>query len=326
MKQPQSWVRKIGITLSLALGMGVVQAYPDRPIQMIIPFAAGGPTDTVGRALGQSMSTDLKQTIVAVNVGGAGGTTGSARVAQATPDGYTLLLMHIGMSTAPSLYKKLSFDPLKDFEYVGLVVDVPMTLLGKKDLPVNNFAELQSFIKQNGMKINYAHAGVGSASHLCGMLLMSTLQADMTTVPYSGTGPAMTALMGNQVDVMCDQTTNTTAQIKGGTVKVYGVTSMQRVSTLPNVPTLNESGLRGFQIGVWHGLYAPKGTPKPVMDRLVQALQNALKDPAFIKRMEDLGARVYDAKDATPQGLKATLESEIDKWSPVIKKAGVFAD
>lgn len=310
----------------LIFGTAGVFAYPDRPIQLIIPFAAGGPTDTVGRALAQSMGTDLKQPLVAVNVGGAGGTTGSARVAQANPDGYTLLLMHIGMSTAPSLYKKMSFDPLKDFEYIGLVVDVPMTLLGKKDLPANNFAELQTYIKQNAAKLNYAHAGIGSASHLCGMLFMSALQTDLTTVPYQGTGPAMTALMGGQVDLMCDQTTNTTAQIKAGTVKVYGVTSQQRVATLPNVPTLNESGLRGFQVGVWHGLYAPKGTPKAVVDRLVQSLQNSLKDAVFVKRMEDLGARIYDTKDATPQGLKATLESEINKWSPVIKKAGVFAD
>lgn len=319
-------ITKLLATAALMSGTAGVFAYPDRPIQLIIPFAAGGPTDTVGRALAQSMGTDLKQPLVAVNVGGAGGTTGSARVAQANPDGYTLLLMHIGMSTAPSLYKKMSFDPLKDFEYIGLVVDVPMTLLGKKDLPANNFAELQTYIKQNAAKLNYAHAGIGSASHLCGMLFMSAIQTDLTTVPYQGTGPAMTALLGGQVDLMCDQTTNTSAQIKAGTVKVYGVTSQQRVATLPNVPTLNESGLRGFQVGVWHGLYAPKGTPKAVVDRLVQSLQTSLKEPVFVKRMEDLGARIYDTEDATPQGLRATLESEISKWSPVIKQAGVFAD
>lgn len=319
-------ITKLLATAALMSGTAGVFAYPDRPIQLIIPFAAGGPTDTVGRSLAQSMGTDLKQPLVAVNVGGAGGTTGSARVAQANPDGYTLLLMHIGMSTAPSLYKKMSFDPLKDFEYIGLVVDVPMTLLGKKDLPANNFAELQTYIKQNAAKLNYAHAGIGSASHLCGMLFMSAIQTDLTTVPYQGTGPAMTALLGGQVDLMCDQTTNTSAQIKAGTVKVYGVTSQQRVATLPNVPTLNESGLRGFQVGVWHGLYAPKGTPKAVLDRLVQSLQTSLKEPVFVKRMEDLGARIYDTEDATPQGLRATLESEISKWSPVIKQAGVFAD
>ncbi|HEU4621522.1 MAG TPA: tripartite tricarboxylate transporter substrate-binding protein [Burkholderiaceae bacterium] len=293
---------------------------------MVVPFAAGGPTDVVARSLAQAMSTSLKQTIVVDNAAGAGGTIGSNKVAKAAPDGYTVLLMHIGMSTAPALYKNLPFDPLKSYEYVGLVVDTPMTLIAKPTMAAANVKDLLAYLKSNGNKVTMANAGIGSASHLCGLLFMSAIQQDLTTVPYRGTAPALNDLMGGQVDLLCDQTTNTTGQIQAQKVKAYAVTSAQRLANFKDIPTLDESGLAGFRVGVWHGVYAPKGTPKPVIDRLVQALQTGLKDPAFSKRMSELGATVYDSKDATPQALKAQLESEIAKWTPIIRKAGVYAE
>ncbi|MFN5802446.1 MAG: tripartite tricarboxylate transporter substrate binding protein BugD [Burkholderiales bacterium] len=317
------------LVLAISLGLSanaLAQNYPDRPITLIVPFAAGGPTDVVARSLALSMGSDLKQPIVVDNAGGAGGTIGSKKAADAQADGYTLLLMHIGMATAPSLYKKLLFDPLKSYEYIGLTVDVPMTLLGKAALPPNNLNELLPYIKQNASKMNVAHAGIGSASHLCGLLFMSTIQQDIQTIAYRGTGPAMTGLLAGEVDLLCDQTTNTTAQIQSGKVKTYGISSARRSTTLPNVPTLDEAGLKGFQLGVWHGLYAPKGTPKPIIDRLLRALQAGLKDPAFVKRMEELGARVVSEKEATPDALRNKLQSEINLWSPIIQKAGVYAD
>lgn len=317
------------LVLAISLGLSanaLAQNYPDRPITLIVPFAAGGPTDVVARSLAQSMGSDLKQPIVVDNAGGAGGTIGSKKAADAQADGYTLLLMHIGMATAPSLYKKLLFDPLKSYEYIGLTVDVPMTLLGKAALPPNNLNELLPYIKQNASKMNVAHAGIGSASHLCGLLFMSTIQQDIQTIAYRGTGPAMTGLLAGEVDLLCDQTTNTTAQIQSGKVKTYGISSARRSTTLPNVPTLDEAGLKGFQLGVWHGLYAPKGTPKPVLDRLQRALLAGLKDAGFVKRMEELGARVVSEKEATPDALRNKLQAEINLWSPIIQKAGVYAD
>ena len=302
------------------------QDYPNKSVTVIVPFAAGGPTDTLARNLGVTMTGLLKQQIVVDNSGGAGGTLGINKVAKAKPDGYTLLLMHIGMSTAPALYRTLPYDTMNDFEFIGQVADVPMTMLGKKTLPPNNLKELIPYLKANKDKVNYGNAGIGAASHLCGLLFMSRIEVDLTSVSYKGTAPAMTDLVGGQIDLMCDQTTNTTSQIKAGTVKVYGVTSAQRIAALKNIPTLAEQGLKDFEVVVWHGLYAPKGTPKPVLDKLVAALQAAVQDAGFRGRLAELGAEPVPVAKANPEALRTHLQAEINKWGPIIKKAGIYAD
>ncbi|WP_019142504.1 tripartite tricarboxylate transporter substrate binding protein BugD [Noviherbaspirillum massiliense] len=301
-------------------------AYPTKTITMIVPFSAGGPTDTVARLIAQSMGKTLNQQVIVENAVGAGGTIGAGRAARAEPDGYTLLLHHIGQSTAPTLYRKLTFNPVTDFEPVGLVTDVPMTLVARKDFPAKDMKELITYLKTHKDKVTYANAGVGSASHLCGMLFMSAIETELTTVPYKGTGPAMNDLLGGQVDTMCDQTTNTTSQIKSGKIKVYAVTTPNRVPSLSNVPTTSEAGLPNFQVAVWHGLYAPKGTPKPVIDKLANALQVALKDQTVKQRFAELGTEPVPADRATPEALRSHLKAEVDKWAPIIKKAGVYAD
>ena len=312
-------------TLAFALAASA-QDYPTRTVTMIVPYAAGGPTDTVARVLAQSMSKSLGQTVVVENRPSAGGILGPEVVKNAEPNGYTILIHHIGMATIPTLYRNLRFNPLTDFEYIGLVNEVPMTIIGKPTLPPNNLKELLAYIKANKDKVSYANAGIGAASHLCGMLFMSAINTDVLTVPYKGTGPAMNDLIGGQVDFMCDQTTSTTGQIKGGKVKVYGVTSPKRVPSLPDVPTLDEQGLKGADVAIWHGLYAPKGTPKPVIDKLVAAMQAALKDPGVQSKFSELGAITYPPDKQNPKALQAHLKAEIDKWGPIIKKAGQFAD
>jgi tripartite-type tricarboxylate transporter receptor subunit TctC len=302
------------------------QDFPGKPITVIVPFAAGGPTDTVARLLGVAMGKSLKTQIVVENVGGAGGTIGAARVAKAPPDGYTVLLHHIGHSTAPALYRKLPYDAVADFEPVGLVNEVPMTLVARKDFPPKDLKELIAYVKANKDKVSYANAGLGAASHLCGMLFMSAIDTDLTTVPYKGTGPAMNDLLGGQVDFMCDQTTNTTSQIRAGKIKVYGVTTKARVPSLPDVPTLQEGGLPGFEVSVWHGLYAPKGTPPAVVAQLAKGLQDALKDATVKQRFAELGAAPAADSRATPAALRTHLAAEIAKWGPIVRKAGVYAD
>ena len=302
------------------------QTYPDRTITVVVPFAAGGPTDTVTRLIAEAMSKDLGQQIIVENVGGAGGTLGAGRVASAEPDGYTLLLAHIGMATSATLYRKLAYDTLNAFEYVGLVTEVPMTIVARKDLEPTDLKGLVEYAKANKDTVTLANAGIGAASHLCGMLFMSAIQTPLVTVPYKGTGPAMTDLLGGQVDIMCDQTTNTTKQILGGTIKAYAVTSPKRLDVLPDVPTTDEAGLPGMQVGIWHGLYAPKGTPAEITDRLSKSLQVALKDPNVAARFAELGTVPSSDADATPAALKAKLESEITRWKPIIDAAGQSAD
>jgi tripartite-type tricarboxylate transporter receptor subunit TctC len=314
-------------TLGLVAAATVAaQDYPAKPVVMVVPFTAGGPTDTLARNLAVSMSKSLKQQVIIENVGGAGGTVGAQRVARAKPDGYYVLLHHIGMSTAPALYRKLAFNPLTDFEYVGQVADVPMTVIAKKALPPDNFKDFVAYLKQNKGKMNYGNAGLGAASHLCGLLLLSTLETDVQTVPFQGTAPAMTALLGGEIDFMCDQTTNTSTHIQAGTVKAYGVTSAKRVPSLPNLPSLQEQGLKGFEVLVWHGIYAPKGTPKPVLDRLNAALRAAVQDAQFKDALAKLGSTPVALDKATPDGLGNHLKAEINRWAPIIKKAGVYAD
>jgi len=302
------------------------QTYPNKPITLVVPFAAGGPTDVVARLLGAAMTKSLGQTVVVENKTGAGGTIAAATVARAKPDGYTFLIHHNGMGTAPALYRKLSYNPLTDFEYVSQVIDVPMTLLGRKDLPVKDFKELLPYLRANGDKVNLAHAGLGAVSHLCGVLLRQAIGVDLTTVPYQGTGPAMNALLGGQVDLLCDQTTSTTPHIKAGTVKLFGVTTTARLKMLPDTPTLAEQGLPGFQVVVWHGIYAPKGTPKEAIDKFGAALKAALKDPAVAARLAELGAVVVPDDKLSPTGLQTWLQQETQRYAPVIKAAGQFAD
>ena len=327
----QAWLLKIAGWAALAAfgaspGLALAQAYPNKAITLVVPFAAGGPTDVVARMLGAVMSKSLGQGVVIENKTGAGGTIAAAAVSRAAPDGYTFLIHHNGMGTAPALYRKLSYNPLTDFEYVSQVVDVPMTLLGRKDLPAKDFKELQAYLKANAGKVNLAHAGLGAVSHLCGMLFRQAVGVDLTTVPYQGTGPAMTALLGGQVDLLCDQTTQTTPHIKAGAVKLYGVTTPSRLKTLPDAPTLAEQGLTGFQVVVWHGIYAPKGTPKEAVDKFGVALRAALKDPSVAVRLAELGAVVPADDKLSPTGLQTWLQQEILRYGPVIKAAGQFAD
>jgi tripartite-type tricarboxylate transporter receptor subunit TctC len=320
-------------SLRAALGIALVasfsayaQNYPTRPITVVVPFSAGGPTDTLTRNLGQAMTAQLKQQIIVDNTVGAGGTIGAAKVAKAKPDGYTLLVYHIGMSTAPALYRRLPFDPLNDFQPIGLISDVPMTMIANIKLPPNNLKELIAYVKGNKDKIAYGNAGLGAASHLCGLLFMRTIQTDLNTIPYKGTGPALTAMLGNEIQLMCDQTTNTTGHIEAKKVKVYAVTTKTRLKTMPDVPTMQEAGLKNFEIAIWNGLYAPKGTPKPVVDRLVSALQAALKDQAFVQNLAKLATEPVAQERATPDALQRHLKSEIDRWGPIIKAGGVYAD
>jgi len=304
--------------------------YPTaKPVTIVVPFTAGGPTDRVARDLAEAMRKPLGgATVVVDNAAGAGGSIGANKVAKAAPDGYTLLLHHIAMATMPTLVRNIPFKVESDFEYLGMINDVPMTLIGKPALPAANYKELSSWISANKDRINLGNAGVGSASHLCGLLFQNAIQVDMTTVPYKGTAPAMTDLIGGQIDLMCDQTTNTTSQIEGKKVKAFAVTTTKRLTTaaLKDLPTMQESGLKGFEVTIWHGLYAPKGTPPDILAKLNGALKAALKDPEFIKKQEGLGAVVVTDKRVEPAEHKKFVAAEIAKWSPVIKAAGVYAD
>ena len=323
-------MKKTLLALTLAaLAGAAAAAYPEKPVTIVVPFAAGGPTDKVARDLAVVIAKGLNnQTVIIENVGGAGGTLGAAKVAKAAPDGYTLLLHHIGMATSPALYRKMPYDTLNDFEYIGMVNEVPMTLIGRTTLPANNYAELVKWLEANKGKINLANAGLGAASHLCGLLFQQAVKIDMTTVPYKGTAPAMTDLLGGQVDLMCDQTTNTTGQIESGKVKAFAVSTSKRLTTpaLAKLPTLDESGLKGFNVSIWHGMYAPKGTPKAIVDQVNAAMKAALKDPEFIKRQEALGAVVVTDSRTNGAEHKKFVEAEINKWGPAIKAAGQYAD
>jgi tripartite-type tricarboxylate transporter receptor subunit TctC len=320
----------LALLAGCALGASAAD-YPvkDKIVTIVVPFTAGGPTDRVARDLAEAMRKPLGgNTIVIDNAAGGGGSIGANKVAKATPDGYTLLLHHIGMSTMPTLVRNIPFKVESDFEYLGMINDVPMTVIGKPMLPASNFKELTTWIGQNKGKINLGNAGVGSASHLCGLLFQSAVKTDMTPVPYKGTAPAITDLIGGQIDLMCDQTTNTTSQIEGKKVKAFAVTTPRRLTTpaLKDVPTMQESGIKDFQVTIWHGLYAPKGTPVEVQKKINDALKIALKDPEFIRKQEGLGAVVVTDKRVEPAEHKRFVISEIAKWSPIIKAAGVYAD
>jgi tripartite-type tricarboxylate transporter receptor subunit TctC len=296
--------------------------FPAKPITIIVPAAAGGPTDTVARLIGESMGRTLGQTILVENVGGAGGTIGMARASKSAPDGYTLAIWHIAHATAPALYDSLKYDVVNDFDHIGRITDVPMTLVSKPALAVNNVTELLAWIRSTGDKAVYGHAGIGSASHLCMLMLMKDLGVQMNGVPYRGTGPAMNDLLSNQFDLMCDQTTNTTNQIKEGKIKGFAVTTKTKVPALPDLPPLDAGAVKGFEASAWHAMWAPKGLPKDVTDKLVAALQAALKDPKVIERFASLGTEPVPADLATPAALKAHLSAEVPRWGAVIKAAG----
>lgn len=325
----KSLFKKAVLALSLttlAAAAGAQEFPAGKPITAVVPFAAGGPTDKVAREIALIMGKQLGTTIVVDNTGGAGGTIGARKVVQAKNDGYTILIHHIGMATAPGLYRNLGFDPLKDLEMVGEIADVPMLLLGSKALPAKNFNELLPYIKANASKISLANAGIGSASHLCGLLFQSALKQELVTVPYKGTAPALTDLMGGQVNLMCDQTTNVAGQVRSGAVQSYAAMQGKRVEAFKDIPTAAEQGLAGIDVKIWHAMYAPKGTPKAVVDKLTAALQAAVTDPGFRAKMAELGAEAVPAARATPDSLRAHVAAEINKWTPVIKAAGVYAD
>jgi tripartite-type tricarboxylate transporter receptor subunit TctC len=313
---------------AVALSAGAADDFPSKPITIIVPFAAGGPTDKVARDLAEALRKPLGTTIIVDNAAGAGGAIGANKVARAQPDGYTLLLHHIGMATMPTLVPNIPFKVESDFEYLGMVNDVPMTIIGKPGLPANNYKELVAWLQQNKGRINLGNAGIGSASHLCGLLFQHAMGVEMTQVPYKGTGPAMTDLMGGQIDLMCDQTTNTTGAIEAKKVKVFAVTTPRRlaVPALKDVPTMQELGVKDFQVTIFHGLYAPKGTPAPVLKKINDALKTALKDPDFVKREESLGAVVVNDKRVEPAEHKKFVHGEIAKWTPLIKAAGVHVE
>ncbi len=313
---------------ALAFGHAAWAQFPDKPVTLVVPFSAGGPSDKIARDLAEALRKPLGQTVIVENTAGAGGTIGAARVARARPDGYTLLVHHIGLATAPALYKKLSYDTLKDFEYLGLINEAPSVLIGRTSLAADTFGELRKWIAESGVQVNLANAGVGSASHLCGLMLQNALKSKMAGVPYKGTAPAMTDLIGGQVDLMCEQATNAVPQIEGKKVKVYGVTSKERLnlSSLAQTPTLTESGLADFNVTVWHGVYAPRGTPPAVLARLNAAIRVALKDADLIKRQEALGLRITTDSRLTPAAHKAYVQAEMARWGKIIKDSGETAE
>ena len=307
------------------------QEFPakDKTVTIVVPFAAGGPTDRVARDLAEALRKPLGgATVVIDNAAGAGSTIGTAKVFRANPDGYTLLVTHIGIATTPALYRKLPYK-VDEFEFAGLINEVPMVVVGKPSLAANNWGELKTWLVENKGKANLANAGLGAASHLCGLMLQNALKTEMTTVPYKGTAPAMTDLIGGQVDIMCDQTTNTTSQVEGKKIKAYAMSTAKRITTpavYKDLPTLDEAGLKGFNVSIWHGLYAPKGTPAAVVKTLNDALKVALKDPEFIKKEEGLGAVVVTDGRVNPAEHKKFVASEVAKWGAVIKAAGQYAD
>jgi tripartite-type tricarboxylate transporter receptor subunit TctC len=314
-----------GIALILAgcQGGGDAGNYPDQEITIVVPFAAGGPTDTVTRLIAEPMAAELGVEIIVQNVEGAGGTVAADQVANAEPDGYTVLMHHIGMSTAPTLYPDLSYDPLTDFATIGLVTEVPMTFIGSPNFEPNTMEELIAYVEENSDTVNYANAGVGAASQLCGLLFETATGIDLNEVPYDGTGPAMDDLLGDQVDFMCDQTTNTSEPILAGEVKAYAVTTPERVESLPDVPTTEEVGLTDLQVSVWHGLYVPAETPQEIVDALNAALVVALADENVIMRLGELGTAPVPEDRATPAAHTEQLESQIELWRPIIEEAGV---
>jgi tripartite-type tricarboxylate transporter receptor subunit TctC len=302
------------------------QEFPAKPVTLMMPYAAGGPGDAITRIVGTGMSKVLGRQFLVENTAGAGGTIGTAKVAAAPPDGYSLLVMHLGHAANVALYPNLRYDAVADFEPIGMIVESPMAFVARKDFPADNFKDFVAYVKANKEKVTYGHAGIGSASHLCGLLFFSAIETTVTTVPYKGTGPALNDLVGGQFDFMCDQTLNVLQPVGAGLIKALAVTTRARLAVAPSLPTAAEAGLPGFQTAVWFAMYAPKGTPKPVIDKLSAALQEALQDPEVKGRFAAAGAETVSPERARPEALRAHLAAEIAKWVPLIKKAGVYAE
>ncbi|MBB4145240.1 tripartite tricarboxylate transporter substrate-binding protein [Rhizobium rhizoryzae] len=311
-------------TLTLLAGLtgqAVAQdKYPSKAITLMVPAAAGGPSDTVARLVAQSMSKTLGQQIIIENMGGAGGSLGTASVAQSEPDGYRLVLYHIGVATFSALYPNLPFKP-EELTSVGLVTEVPMTVVARKDYPAKTLAELLAGLKKDAEAVTFGTAGTGAVSDLCGRLIQDAVGAKMTVVPYKGMGPAMTDLIGGRIDLACDQTTNTATQIKANEIKAFAVTTAKRISLFPDLPTVSESGIQGFELSAWHAIWAPKGTPEPIRKTLSDALKTALKDPVVIERFATLGTAPVAEDQATPSALDAKFKSEIQRLSALIAKS-----
>ena len=317
----------LAAAFALAATGAVAQAYPTRPITMIVPFAAGGPTDVIARIVGDHMSKTLGQTVVIENVLGVGGTTGIARGAGATPDGYTVMMGHMGThGAAPALYPNLKYDPAKDFTPIGLAAGTPIVIVAKKDFPATDLKGFVAYVKENGAKLNMAHAGVGSVSHTTGVLLTSVLGIKPNLVPYRGTGPALNDLMANTVDFMADQIVNVSTQISGGTITGYAVATPERNPALPDLPTTREGGLDGYQVSAWNAVFGPKALPKDVAAKLSDALDKALDDANTRKRILDLGGVVPTKAERTPEALQKLVESEVARWTPILKAAGAVAN
>lgn len=314
------------LVLALAAGGTAAQAGETAPITIVVPFAAAGPTDAVARALAPGLSAALAEPVTVRNHAGAGGTAGADAVARAPADGRTLLLHHVGMATAPVLYRQLPYEPQRDFVPLGRVVDVAMTLVARADFPGRTGAEALRTIRRGQADLLVAYAGLGAASHLCGLLLADALGVDLIQIPYRGTGPAMVDLIDGKVDLLCDQTTTTTKPLQEGRIKGLAITSPSRVAGLPDLPTVAELGLPGLQLTIWHGLYAPAGTPAPVVDRLARALQATLRDPRFVAEMARIDGVLPGAGEASPDALRRLLATETRRWTPVLRRTGQFAD
>ena len=311
------------ITLALA---GAAQAFPNKPVTLVVPYAAGGSTDVLARVLAEAMTRDLGQQVIVENAGGAGGTIGTGRVVRASADGHTLLLHNMGIATAPALYSKLGFDARKDLEPVALAGDVPMILVRNKGFGPATLAEFVALLKSSPGQVKFSHAGVGATSHLCAMLINQTLGTTVTMVPYRGTGPALQDLIAGNVDVICDQPVATGPHIQAGMLKPYAMATRERLATMPQVPTFSEAGMPGFELAVWHGLYAPKGTPAAVIERLNQAARTAFAEPALVKRLSDMGVLIPQGERLRPEALRQHTADEIGRWDPVIKAAGAKAE
>ncbi|MFL6947264.1 MAG: tripartite tricarboxylate transporter substrate-binding protein [Xanthobacteraceae bacterium] len=319
------------IMLAIA-GLGVVsvpaaaQEFPARPVTLMMPYAAGGPGDTITRIIGQGMGKVLGSQFMVENTAGAGGTVGTAKIAAAPPDGHSLLVMHFGHAANTALYRNLRYDAVRDFEPIGLIAESPMALVAKKNFPADNLRDFIAYVKANNTQVTHGHAGIGSASHLCGLLFFNAIGTTVTSIPYKGTGPALNDLIGGQFDFMCDQTLNVLQPVNAGLIKAFATTTKARLAVAPDLPTAAEAGLPGVEITVWFGMYAPKATPQPVIEKLSAGLREALKEPEVKNRLAMAGAETVAAERATPAALRAHLKSEIDKWVPIIHKAGISAE
>jgi tripartite-type tricarboxylate transporter receptor subunit TctC len=314
------------LTAFAALPAQAQEAYPNRAITLVTPYPPGGGSDFLTRLLAEALRTRLKETVLVQNISGAGGAVGSMQAAKAKPDGYTLLVNHIGMSTIPSLYKKFNFDPLAAYEFIGLFAEAPMVMLARKDFAPKNFAELVAYAKANREKLTMASSGMGSATHLCGMLFQEALGMPITMVQYKGAGPAVVDVRSGQVDLICDLPTTTSSMIRSGDLRAYVLTAPKRMASLPDVPTAAEVGMPSLDIGVWYGLYAPKGTPQPILEILNKALRDFVQDPAIPVQLDKIETYLLPLDQATPEAHRQKLASQIDLWRPIIEKAGIQAE